>query len=260
MSIKTLRRAVEIFRQEGARTLLEKSIPFLYEQLWPYLPKSRERVTLNGVESSHHKSLLDKYLPSFVLLYVPTDETEYERQYISGIHQYLDEGDDVVAIGGGEGISTVIMAKNTGDDGEVHVFEGSAEEYEKTKTATHVNGVSDCVTVHHAIVAKDFSLRNSPKGADVIDPCNLPKSDVLAIDADGAEIPILENISYCPDKLIIEHHEVRKNGEKIVEYQPNKVRDLIETAGYEITEELADPSGAYDQFEERIFLAEKFSG
>lgn len=160
-------------------------------------------------------------------------------------------------VGGGEGISTVSAARQVQSGGKVDVFEGGSEEVEKTKKTVNINDVDGIVTVHHAIVSNDYSLRSSAGGAEIVSPSELPGCDTLAIDADGAEIPILEQVDIRPDKLIIEHHTVLNGDELIIEYQPDKIRSLIHELGYEIVEELSDPTRVYGRFEERIFVAKR---
>lgn len=137
------------------------------------------------------------------------------------------------------------------------MFEGGAEEVAKTRDASKINDVDELITVHHAIVSNDYSLRSSGGGADIVLPTELPECDTLAIDADGAELPILEQITLRPEKLIIEHHAVPDGDEFIIEYQPERVRSLIQDLGYETVEEVSDPTRAYGRFEETIFVGER---
>lgn len=57
--------------------------------------------------------------------------------------------------------------------------------------------------------------------------------------------------------MIVEHHIVPDDDEVVIEYQPEKIRSLIQNLGYEIVEEISDPTMAYGRFEERIFVAER---
>lgn len=191
-----------------------------------------------------------------VLSYVPSDDALHEERYINAIREYIIADESVVMIGGGTGISAVAAAKQVGDLGELNVFEAGATEIENTKHASKINGVSDIITTHHAIVSDEFSIRSSSDTAELISPSELPDCNTIAIDADGAEIPILEDITKLPRTLIVEHHAVLNEDEIIVEYQPDKVRSLIEDLGYEIIDEKADRDIAYGRFEERIFIAE----
>lgn len=236
--MSVFRRATEVGREEGILTLFAKIPPYIYQQIWPYLPDTRN-IIKNEIRSSQNKKVTDKFLPAYLTQYAPTDSPDYEERYISSIRQYISEGEKVVVVGGGEGISTVVTAKQVQSSGKVDVFEGGSREVKKTKETVDINGVSGIVTVHHAIVSNAYSLRSSAGDAKVVSPSELPECDTLAIDADGAEIPILEGVSIRPNKLIVEHHAVSDDDELVVEYQPDKMRSLIQNLGYEIVEEVS---------------------
>jgi hypothetical protein len=116
----------------------------------------------------------------------------------------------------------------------------------KTRETVEVNGVTDLVKVHHTIVSKDYALRSTAGDATVLSPKDLPECDTLAIDADSAELDVLESLSSRPHRLIVEHHAVSGEDEDnlVVEYQPDTVRSSMEEMGYQIVEELADPDRA----------------
>ncbi len=235
--MNAFQRAVKIWRKEGISTLVRKIPPYIYQQIWPYFPDTRN-IIKNEIQSSQNRKVTDEFLPAYLTQYAPSDSPDYEERYISSIRRYITEGEKVVVVGGGEGISTVATAKQVQSSGKVDVFEGGSEEAQKTKKTVDINDVSGIVTVHHAIVSNAYSLRSSAGDAKVVSPSELPECDTLAIDADGAEIPILERVSIRPNKLIIEHHEVSDGNKLIVEYQPDKMRSLIQNLGYEIVEEL----------------------
>lgn len=249
-------RAVALYRERRLSTLLRKLLPYAYQQLWPYLPEDRY-ILKNGIVSSERTRITDRFLPGYITKYTPSDIHDYEAQYVKCIRDYVEAGEKVVLVGGGEGISTVVAAKQVQSGGTVDVFEGGAKEIEKTRETSKINGVDELITVHHAIVSNDYSLRSSADGADIVPPTELPECDTLAIDADGAEIPILEEITPGPETLIVEHHMVLDKDEIVVEYQPERVRSLIQDLGYDVVEEVSDPTRAYGRFEETIFVGKR---
>lgn len=256
MNLKFLRRAVAITSEDGIGTLAKKVIPYSYQQLWPHLPTGSE-IRKNKIKSSKHRRLTDGFLPSYVTKYVPTDDPTYEEQYIDCIRRYIDSGEQVVMIGGGDGISTVAVARQVGPAGAVSVFEGGGVSVDRTRKTTYINDVADRVTVTHAIVAEDYHLRTAADGAEYVSPSELPECDTICIDADGAELPILRALAIQPFRLVVEHHAVPGENQLTVEYQPDTVRKLLKEHGYEIVEEIADPTAAYGSYEERIFVAER---
>lgn len=251
-----VQRAVEVGREDGPDVLVEKIPPYVYQQLWPHLPATGH-VVLNDVESTIEKKALDDHVPRYLTRFVQRDDPAHEAQYVGCLRSYVQPGEDVVVVGGGEGVSTVATAECVGSTGSVSVYEGGAEQVGKTRRATELNDVDDRVSVHHAIVSTDYSLRSSGVDASIVEPAALPECDTLAIDADGAELPILEDFDGGPDRLVVEHHVVLDDGDVVLEYQPETVRDHIHDLGYEIVEERAHPERAYGHAEERIFVAER---
>ncbi|MCF2238155.1 FkbM family methyltransferase [Halobacterium salinarum] len=253
-----IKRAVEIVRQRGVGVLIKKIPPYIYQQVWPYLP-SAGYTYKNGIKSCERGRVLDQFLPKYITQYA-THQPSYESQYIEAIRRHVTEGQDVVLVGGGEGISTVVAANQVQRTGEVTVFEGAAEEARKSQVVVEINEVSDRTTVHHTIVSEDVSLRSAASGAEVLPSAELPSCDVLAIDADGAEISILDGIVNHPAVLIVEHHAVADTSGLALEYQPDRVRDLITNLGYDIVDEMSDPAGAGGgQFEERIYVGKRLA-
>lgn len=105
-------------------------------------------------------------------------------------------------------------------------------------------------------MSDDVSLRTSGEGVETLPPDELPVCDTLGIDADGAELQILEGLERRPDRLIVEHHTVLDDGERVFEYRPDELRSLVREMGYEIVEERVHPTRAYGRFEELIVVAD----
>lgn len=230
--------------------------PLLYAKLWPYLPEGDGHCVLNHIESCRKQKISDGLLPEFLIRYTPARYPDYEDQYIYCIRSYVEYDDDVILLGGGEGISAVAAAHAT-ETGRVDVYEAGEVEVEKTKQTVSINDVDDIVTAHHALVGTDISVRSSHKQANLVLPADLPISDVLCIDVDGAEFSILESLNRRVSTIIVEHHAVKEDGEVVLQYQPDRVRSLLTENGYTIVEEVADQLGAYGEFEERIFVAKQ---
>lgn len=245
MISRNFERALEIVREDGFPTLLKKIPPFIYEQIWPYLPK-RDPVSLNNVPIHANKRVLDSYLPPYLLKYVPHDDETYEAEYVGLIKDHIDKGESVVLVGGGEGVSTVVAARQVNSSGTVITYEGSAQEVNKSRRTIQVNGLDERASVKHAIVSEDVQLRSDPGGADVISSNNLPDCTTLAIDADGAEFSILESLEIRPPKIIVEHHPIRVDDEVVIEYEPDHLIKLLESMGYEIVDECIGHSEQLD--------------
>lgn len=87
-----VQRAVEISRKDGLDTLCKKIPPYVYEQLWPYLPKDRY-ILRNGIFSSERTRITDRFLPAYITKYTPSDVHDYEEQYVKCIRNYVKTGE-----------------------------------------------------------------------------------------------------------------------------------------------------------------------
>jgi len=161
--------------------------------LRPRLP--RRLSVLNGVVSRRAR------------LFDATDcQPDYEAGIVDALREHVQEGDDVVVVGGGFGVSTVIAAEEVGDSGHVVTYEASREHADIVTEATELNHVDDRVHVHHAVVGKAVSTFGARQGAQSIQPQHLPGCDVLELDCEGAELTILGNMQFRPRVVIAESH------------------------------------------------------
>lgn len=232
-------RAGRILREESPAALLRKGLAFLYARLWGHLPRSRAYVRLNGVPVSHRR-LTDRVLPGWMQRGIPTTDPDYERDYVHLIEERVSEGDDVVLVGGGWGVSTVAAARQVSESGTVTTFEGAERSVERVRRTVEMNGVATRVDVRHAVVGTDIGLDSSPGTARRVAPVELPACDVLALDCDGAELDIVAEMRGRSPTLIVEHHGMTKLDETLVEYQPERMGELIEEAGYGIEKLISD--------------------
>ncbi|WP_148416766.1 hypothetical protein [Haloferax sp. KTX1] len=231
----------------------------IYQQLTaPFRPSGRN-ATLNGVRVESKTIWTDEVLPDAVTKFVVNDEPAYEYQYVRGLSDVCSAGSEVTLIGGGEGVSTVSAAEMVGPDGFVTTYEGGEDQVRAGRRTLQLNDVQNA-QIRHAVVGDDVSLRSNKGNADVVPVSDVAESDVLGIDADGAEFSILRSlagIGQPPERLVVEHHAVRNDGEVVVEFDRDEVVSLLETAGYEVTKEYCDARGAnYGKDAEIILVCE----
>jgi hypothetical protein len=248
-----LGRAIKRAREDGLVSVARRFVPFVYAQLWPFLPEAGQ-LTRNGVRVAERERVTDPLLPASVTQNIPRDNPQHEALYVGCIRDHVTAGEDVV-VGGGWGVSAVAVANQVAESGSVTVYEASREECQKSTATVTANGVEDIVTVNHGVVDTGVAVRGSLGGAEQVSVGDLPRCTTLCIDADGAERGILREMENRPDRLIAEHHAVVKDGRVIVEYASDEIRKLIVDCGYEIVEERYHESRAYGYFEERIFVA-----
>lgn len=215
-----VRKALEVLRSEGFIPLIRKGVPFVHDNyISPYLP--RVKVRYNGVEVKAAR-LFDTSLP-----WRDGHRPQFESGLISAISCQVSQGDDVVIVGGGWGVTAVAAAKKTGPSGSVTVFEGAKREVDRVKETLSLNSVSNIVEVNHAIVGQEIQLKSAAGDPNQISPDELPRCDVLELDCEGSEIDILKNISTHPENIFVETHGIYGS-------PTQKVRDVLKNLGYEI--------------------------
>lgn len=168
----------------------------------------------------------------------------YESTLVSEIRSQVNEGDSVIIVGGGLGVSTVAAVEAMGRKGSVETYEGSATQFQIISNTLSLNKVEEYVDCHHAIVGSfsDFSTESygKPGDAELVDPSSLSKTDLLVLDCEGAEIEVLNKLSYNPDIIIVETHGFLDSCEE-------NVRNVLSKRGYEITNRgvESEPRGIY---------------
>lgn len=156
---------------------------------------------------------------------------DYESALVSAIRTQVEEGDSVIVVGGGLGVSTVAAVEATRREGVVETYEGSVEQYDIVNNTVSLNGVDDYANVNHAIVGSflDHSAETYGKSgnAEVVNPSSLAESDVLVLDCEGAELEILSNISHNPETVIVETHGFLDSTEQ-------EARNVLSERGYNV--------------------------
>jgi hypothetical protein len=222
--MKFTARVIRAYREQGLVGFVSKAASFvpwlLFDQLpWrmaraykvsvrPRLPEIGYAVC-NEVVVARPRKLLDPlvprhWLPENVVGLVPL----YEHALVTALGRHLREGERVVVIGGGYGVTAVTAARAVGRTGSVVCYEAVAERVADLETALRLNRVETPVQVEHAIVAHAISLYGDGWDAPVVSPAELPECDVLEMDCEGAELEILAGLRIRPRLIIVETHGV----------------------------------------------------
>lgn len=151
----------------------------------------------------------------------------YEEALVTAIRERVEGGDEVVVIGGGKGVSSVVAARNTGDDGQVNVYEAGSDEVDRVNETVTINRVRESTNVVHALVGEPNHVYSESADADVVSPEEIPNCDVLVMDCEGAELGILRNLVVFPRVIIVETHAIYNSPE-------DTVRSELEELGYTI--------------------------
>lgn len=186
---------------------------------------SRKKTTLNGVEVRYRR-IGDRVVPWQAGH--PSPEC-YESGIISGLRTHLREGDDIVIIGGGWGVSTTVAAWEVGPEGSVLTYEASPEQAERVKETTKLNEVNERVKVENSVVSHTISIYGSESSTHTTPPEEIPDCDVLELDCEGAEKEILSNLGIRPRVIIVETHGIFDSPTKEITNQLKKMGYSIES-------------------------------
>lgn len=229
-------RAVGIYKDEGAFSLLRRTISFAYNQyLRPQIPAVEDypqvRDVVIGTEM-HRKRMFDDWVP----LEVPPSDSNwngYKTENIDLIENHVEKGDGVVVIGGGFGVTSVVAARQVGIDSSVTIYEGSSFRVETIRRTLELNDVEDRGEVRHAIVGQAVDLAGLAGEADKIPPQELPECDVLEMDCEGAELGILSELRIRPRVIIVETHPQQESSTEDIQ---NELTQL----GYQVVEKVEE--------------------
>lgn len=182
---------------------------------------------------------------------IPTVTPEKERDYwpefedgTSGaLRRRVRRGDDVVVVGGGKGITSVVAARMTHFEGTVTTYEANSDMLATLRRTVEVNRVADLVTLEHAAVGpvSDRSVEIfGPSDGDRLDPADLPPCDVLELDCEGSELDVLRGMECRPRVVVVETHEP-------LGVPSEDVSEVLEEKGYRIVNRVA--AGMNDELE-----------
>jgi hypothetical protein len=147
----------------------------------------------------------------------------HEAALLEAVRNETSEGDHVVVVGGGFGVSTIAAAERAAS---VVTYEASEEHVELIRESVEINGVTN-VTVEHAIVGSAIHTFGDMGSPREVSPTDLPDCDVLELDCEGAELGILRNLSIRPRIIVVETHANFDSPEA-------EVRRELDQLGYEV--------------------------
>lgn len=202
-----VRKAVVKLRRDGLVSLTRVGVSYLYANfLRDFFPTERTAVRYNGVESPVEVCVFDPYVPEYDSPWHADDIPDYEDEEVTGLHRHVSEGDTVLVIGGGFGVTSVVAANEAGESGSVVTYEAAENCVERVERTVRHNDVADQVDVNHAIVSEPIDLRGDPGDAGIVSPSELPDADVVEMDCEGAELEILREMEITPRTVLVETH------------------------------------------------------
>jgi len=164
--------------------------------------------------SSYRPSMLD-------------DVPDYEDTLCRALSQTVRNGDHVIVVGGGLGVTSLHAAREVGPTGQVTSFEASEDRIKDLKWAIESNRQGKVVTPVHALIGKEVKVYGDVAESERIPPTELPQCDVLELDCEGAELMILNELEISPRSIIVETHGFRGGS-------TDRVERRLEELGYEV--------------------------
>lgn len=134
---------------------------------------------------------------------------DYKQGLLSGISDSVNEGDRVILIGAGRGVSLVHTARSGAS--EIMAIDAAPSMLRQCEQTLSDNDTPDSatVTLRHALVGEAIEVYGDASDAEQIHPNELPECDVLVMDCEGAERSILKAMDSLPDRFVIETHPER---------------------------------------------------
>lgn len=221
-----LTRAVEVLKKDGPLALVKRSIGLLYLKfVREHTAESGEYFKNNQVNTGK-KYIFDDI---FLSHYDEDRNPDLEGGIVSCHEKITKTGDEVVIIGGGEGITTVRAAMITGERGKVTIYEGGKESIDRLNDIIRMNNVEDRCEPHHAVVGVERNVYGgNSASAESVSSDKIPDCDVLELDCEGSEIDILTDISIHPRAVILELHPWN------FQEDPHELLDILVEKGYKI--------------------------
>jgi len=208
---KKIEKSKNILSKKGIIKTTKKAGGFLYRRLIrPLMPVYEYGPKKNKVDIGNKELKIgDKILPENFSPHFVHDFDEYYEYAISKqIRRNVREGERVVIVGGGMGVTAVIAARKVGNNGKVEVYEGSKMMYGRIKKTVNINRMEKTIDINDSIVGKEFSIRGGSSEAmkERTSVDELPECDVLELDCEGTEIEILKKMRINPRLIIVESH------------------------------------------------------
>ncbi|ELZ53471.1 hypothetical protein C467_13942 [Halorubrum hochstenium ATCC 700873] len=219
-----LKRTISAVRDQGLIYVVREALPHIHnhyirERLW------RKEKVLNGIKTRSHR-IGDNIVPWQA---GHPDPDLYEAAIIDSLRDHVRNGDSVLIVGGGWGVSTVVAAKETGEAGNVHTYEASPKYSGYVRETAALNDVQDTVTVTNKAVSHTVSTFGDDNSANPLHPSELTECDVLELDCEGAELSIISKMDIRPRTIIVETHGVYDSSTEEITEILNEIGYIVQS-------------------------------
>jgi hypothetical protein len=243
-----------IYKEMGISGLGWRGFSYVYKNaIRPAMPV-HSTIFYGGIPIGRRKigdSLLSRLFNPPLLDDIPG----YEHALVSALRNNIREGDNVVVVGGGVGVTATIAAIAVGENGSVKCFEGDMHGVVSVQKTAALSRVGDRIKVYHAIVGEEIDVWGSSPSNIAVRPNELPSCDVLELDCEGSEIGILRDMLIKPRVVAVETHGFLGS-------PTADVRNILEHRGYQVSDlGLAEPrlEVECDNLDIRVLVGRKWT-
>jgi hypothetical protein len=212
---------IRIYREIGSGGLSWRLFHHLYKNFIRLVLPNSDQILYAGIPVGYRKVADQLISRDF------NDAPGYEQALVTALRANIKRGDQVVIVGGGLGVTSVVAALAAGETGHVECFEGDLRDIVKIRRVAQLNGVLDRITARHAIVGKTIAVSGNAAEAPTVRPSELPACDVLELDCEGSEIGILGEMTIRPRVISVETHG-------FLGAPSASVRKLLQSHGYQV--------------------------
>lgn len=188
----------------------------------PYLPRKFE--VYNGVAVKNIR-----------LLDTNNEYPNCKKPLLAAIRSKVASTSDVIIVGGGLGVSSVVAAGQA-TSGNVTTYEAGQERYDIATETVRTAKVTDRVELRYALVGDDVNVVGDGVINKKVPPSSLLDCDVLVLDCEGAELSILEGLEISPETIIVETHEFLDSPESAVRKRLDEADYRVVDRGTEVEE------------------------
>jgi hypothetical protein len=216
-----------VYREAGVSGIVWRLVSSVYRNfVRPVLPNS-EQILYSGIPVGRRRKVGDRLFTGVFYLPDVDDVPDYEQALVAALRANVKSGDQIVVVGVGLGVTCVVAALATDKAGHVHCFEGDLGSADAMRGVAQLNGVSQRITAHHAIVGEAINVYGDAVATTTVRPTELPRCDILELDCEGSEIGILREMTIQPRVVAVETHGS-------LGAPTAAVRELLEIRGYSV--------------------------
>ncbi|MGY2048489.1 50S ribosomal protein L11 methyltransferase [Methylobacterium sp. JK268] len=215
-----------LYAEGGLAAVAAKAAAAAYDRSLRRLLPQADPILWAGLRTGDHRAWGDAALPAFL---VRQDIPGYEEGLVRALRAHVRPGEAVTVVGTGSGITTAAAALAAGPGGTVTAYEGDPRGIAATRRTLEANGVAARVRLVHAVVGAPVRVYGAGAAASLVAPRDLPPTDVLELDCEGAELAVLDGMTLRPRVIAVESHGCYGA-------PTAAVRDRLEGLGYAVTD------------------------